>query len=128
MKAIINSLVVTIKISHLAILFFVVFGWLISNPKLLTIHLVFLPIMILQWQLNQGTCILTNLENYFRGEVSEKNEQQGQFIKAILGRCFNPLPTDATLKKVVYGIIFLSWLLSASHLWLLKSYFNYYAL
>ena len=120
MKAISNSLVAIIKISHLAILIFVVFGWLIANPTVLTTHLIFLPIMIVQWQFNQGTCILTNLENYVKGEVAEKTEQQGQFIKTILGKFFNPLPTDATLKKVVYGIVFLSWLLSASHLWLVK--------
>ena len=125
MKAMINLLIGIIKISHLAILFFVVLGWLISNPTLLIIHLIFLPIMIVQWQFNQGTCILTNLENYIKGETPEKTEQQGQFIKNILGKCFNPLPTDATLKKIVYGIIVLSWLLSASHLWFLKYYFDY---
>lgn len=124
MKVIVNFLVAVIKISHLTILLFVVLGWLINNSILLIIHLIFLPIMIIQWQLNQGTCILTNLENFFQGAVAEKTEQQGQFIKTILGEYIEPLPTDATLKKIVYGIIFLSWLLSASHLWLLKSYLS----
>ncbi|EAW35338.1 hypothetical protein L8106_20680 [Lyngbya sp. PCC 8106] len=74
--------------------------------------------MILQWQFNQGTCLLTNIENKLRGETSEKQQQQGQFIKSLWRKCFNSLPSDQTLKKWVYGIIIISWLLSAIDLFL----------
>ncbi|MEB3283607.1 MAG: DUF2784 family protein [Lyngbya sp.] len=105
------------KCLHFLILFFVVFGWIIPSQFWRVIHLLFVPAMILQWQFNQGTCLLTNLENKLRGETSEKQQQQGQFIKSLLERCFNPLPSDETLKKGVYGIIITSWLASAIGLW-----------
>ncbi|WP_413165186.1 DUF2784 family protein [Capilliphycus salinus ALCB114379] len=99
-------------------LFFVLFGWIIPSQFWRIIHLIFVPVMIIQWQFNQGTCLLTNLENKLRGETSQKQQQQGQFIKSIVGKCFNPLPSDDTLKKGVYGIIFTSWLSSATALFL----------
>ncbi|MGB3188555.1 MAG: DUF2784 family protein [Limnoraphis sp.] len=106
------------KCLHFLILFFVLFGWIIPGQLWRVIHLIFVPAMILQWQFNQGTCLLTNIENKLRGETSEKQQQQGQFIKSLWRKCFNSLPSDQTLKKWVYGIIIISWLLSAIDLFL----------
>lgn len=110
-------LITVLKLIHLFVLLFVIFGWILPSYSLLLIHLVFIPVMIGQWQLNQGTCILTNIENYLRGNQQVKNQQQGQFIKGILGKVFNPLPTDATIKKIVYVVIAISWLVSAFRVW-----------
>jgi hypothetical protein len=98
------------------ILFFVLFGWIIPSQSWRIIHLIFVPVMIIQWQFNQGSCLLTNIENKLRGETSEKQQQQGQFIKSLWIKCFNSLPSDQTLKKWVYGIILTSWFLSATAL------------
>ncbi len=103
-----------LKIVHLVILLFVVFGWLLPRNWLL-IHLIFVPLMVLQWQFNQGSCILTNWENAIRGNTKIKTQQQGQFIKGILGKFCQPLPSDAVIKRWVYGVIALSWILSAIH-------------
>ncbi|MEL7034897.1 MAG: DUF2784 family protein [Cyanobacteria bacterium J06592_8] len=107
-----NILIAFTKLIHILILFFVIFGWLIPSQLWRIIHLIFIPAMILQWQFNQGTCILTNLENKLRGETAQKQQQQGQFIKGLLGKCCQPLPSDRTLKNVIYGMITTSWLLS----------------
>ncbi len=103
-----------VKTSHLVILLFVVFGWLLPGNWLLT-HLIFLPSMILQWQFNQSSCILTNWENSLRKKTTVKTQQQGQFIKGILGKFCQPLPSDAVIKGWVYGVIAISWVLSAIH-------------
>ena len=107
-----HILIFLTKCLHFLILFFVLLGWIIPSQLWRIIHLIFVPAMILQWQFNQGTCLLTNIENKLRGEPSEKQQQQGQFIKSLWVKFFNSLPSDQTLKKWVYGIITISWLLS----------------
>ncbi|MGQ4649400.1 DUF2784 family protein [Lyngbya aestuarii] len=109
MKQLTDLMITVLKAVHLAVLLFVIFGWILPIKLLLLLHIVFVPLMILQWQFNQGTCFLTNIENQLRGEGKEKQQQQGQFIKSLLGKCFNPLPSDSTIKLLIYGIIGLSW-------------------
>ncbi|MDY7022300.1 MAG: DUF2784 family protein [Cyanobacteriota bacterium] len=107
-----NILIALTKFLHILILFFVMFGWLIPSQVWRIIHLIFIPAMIVQWQFNQGTCILTNFENKLRGETAQKQQQQGQFIKGLLGKYFQPLPSDQIIKNLIYGIITTSWLFS----------------
>ena len=108
-KILVNSL----KLLHLSLLIFVILGEFSPNLFLCKIHLILIPLMILQWQLNQGTCILTNIENALQDISPEKKQQQGQFIKSLLSRCFNPLPSDQTIKIGVYSTIVMAWLISA---------------
>jgi hypothetical protein len=106
-------LVQILKVLHLSLLIFVILGGF--SPKLLLckIHLILIPLMILQWQLNQGTCILTNIENALQDVSSNKKQQQGQFIKRLLSRCFNPLLSDKSIKIGVYSTITVAWSISA---------------
>ena len=107
---------ISLKAFHLLTLIFTVFGWLVPIPLAWKIHLVLVPLTIGQWWLNEGTCILTNLENWLRGEVPDKSEQQGQFIKSLLGLCCQPLPSDRTIKIGIYGVMGTAWMLSALQL------------
>ncbi|MGB3401623.1 MAG: DUF2784 family protein [Microcoleaceae cyanobacterium] len=114
-------LVQTLKLLHLSILIFVILGGFSPNLFLCKIHLILIPLMILQWQLNQGTCILTNIENALEDTSPEKQQQQGQFIKSLLSRCFNPLPSDQTIKIGIYSIILMAWSISAIRVFIIKS-------
>ncbi|MGF1493501.1 MAG: DUF2784 family protein [Microcoleaceae cyanobacterium] len=115
-----STLISGLKFSHLAILLFICFGWALPNPFLWQIHLIFVPLTVLQWQFNQGTCILTNWENRLAGASAAKSQQQGQFTRSLLSRCCNPLPSDRTLKFIIYGVILLAWSLSGIRLWLVR--------
>jgi len=101
-----------LKFSHLFILLFAVFGWMLSARIELLIHLIFIPAMILQWQFNEGTCWLTNWENKLQNRAEDKRQQQGQFIKTILSQFLDPLPSDRQIKFGIYSILAVSWLLS----------------
>ncbi|MGB3533189.1 MAG: DUF2784 family protein [Microcoleaceae cyanobacterium] len=102
-----------LKSLHLSFLIFVILGQFSPYLLLCKLHLIVIPLMILQWQLNQGTCILTNIENALQQNSSEKQQQQGQFIKSLLSRCFNPLPSDKMIKISIYSIIMIAWSISA---------------
>ncbi|NMF82444.1 DUF2784 family protein [Nodosilinea sp. P-1105] len=116
MKTLRIFLILLLKGLHLIILVFSVAGWAAPFPTVWWVHGIFVPLMVGQWQINQGTCWLTNVENFLRGDSKAKSQQQGQFIKGILGRCFDPIPSDATLKRLIYGILALSWGLSVVRL------------
>ncbi|NJK36748.1 MAG: DUF2784 domain-containing protein [Oscillatoriales cyanobacterium RM2_1_1] len=109
-------LIYCLKFTHLAVLLFICLGWVFPGRIIHQIHLVFVPLTILQWQLNQGTCLLTNWENQLAQTPPDKSQQQGQFTKKILGTCFDPLPSDQTLKRMIYGIILTAWILSGIRL------------
>ena len=86
-------------------LLFMVFGWLLPGKDVLKVHIAFVPLVIIQWQLNNGTCLLTNAENLLSREKRDRNQQQGQFIKGVLGRFMKELPTDSQIKILVYALI-----------------------
>ncbi len=97
------------KILHIAILILNLTGWLLPH-KWLWIYLIWIPLMIIQWQLNQGTCVLTNLENYLVGEINRpKSQQQGQFIKSLFLKLCGFTPSDTVLKYLIYLTIFCCW-------------------
>lgn len=109
-----------IKFLHLAITVFLIIGWLLPGNITHWIHLVAVPLTMLQWRLNAGTCILTNVEEHLNDAPKEKDEQQGQFIKGLLGKCMTELPPDTVIKKYLYGILWVSWGLSG-----IRLYFNF---
>jgi len=97
-----------VKLVHFLLLLFVVFGWLIPTQFLLWAHLVLVPSLVLQWHFNNGTCLLTNLENWLIGNKRPKTQEQGQFIKSLLAICFDPLPSDGKIKLGLYIVLLMS--------------------
>jgi len=106
-----------VKYLHLALLLFVLFGWLAPKPALY-IHVLTIPLMICQWRFNRGTCLLTNLENWLRKKKVHDEQEQGQFIKSILIRFCNPLPSDRKIKTGLYTVIWTSFTLSCLRLFI----------
>ena len=97
---------------HLVVVVFVVFGWVLPFKSSLIVHLWVVPLMIVQWLLNDGTCVLTNIENIITGEQKARSEQQGQFIKRLLSFCYDPIPEHKSIKIGLYILLAFSWSLS----------------
>jgi hypothetical protein len=76
--------------------------------------------MILQWRFNQGTCLLTNLENWIDGAgPGQKKEQDGQFIKSLLGIFCREIPADRTIKKGLYILLWSGFAISGIRVFIL---------
>ena len=104
--------ITSIKLLHLVLLLILLFGWIFNSRDMLYFHIFLVPAVIIQWWLNSGTCILTNLENYISGEVKPKTEEQGQFTKSIFKKIIGRVPSDQFLKGFIYFVILLSWSIS----------------
>ncbi len=98
---------------HRTVFLFLMFGWVLPWEQILNTHLIFLPLVIFHWQLNEGSCFLTNLENRVLLRGISRQRAQGQFIKSLLRSCFDELPPDSTVKKWLYCSLYSSWTLSA---------------
>jgi len=106
-----NTLVWILRKLHLAVLVYVLIGWALPGA-FLGIYLWFIPIMILQWLFNKGTCILTNLENALTENTAPKNAQQGQFLKSLFQKLTGVVPSDRLLFVGIYILLAVFWVIA----------------
>lgn len=103
-----------IRFLHLAILSFVLLGWLAPWRNILLLHAAFVPLMILHWKTNNNTCCLTSFEHQLRG--SDRKNIEGSFIKSILLVFFASLPPDSIIQRYLYLTLFTAWSLCVARL------------
>ncbi len=112
-----NVLIWLVRKLHFLILIYVLVGWALPQ-KLLFAYLLFIPVMILQWLVNDGTCILTNIENYVRQKPAAKKVQQGQFLRGVVKKLIGVSPTDKALFWSIYALLGLFWIVAlARYFW-----------
>ncbi len=94
------------RLLHIAVIGYILLGAFLSWGSPLRWYPLFTILVMVQWKLNQGTCLLTNLENFLLKKKKAKSEQQGESVKKIISLCFNPLPTDDKIRRGLYGLLF----------------------
>ena len=87
---------------------FVLFAWLTPWDAVLAVHLCLVPLMQVQWWLNNDTCLLTNLERFL---LNKPQEAPGDFVKSLLSLFLSDLPSDHALKLGIYIVTWGAWLL-----------------
>ena len=104
---------------HIAVLIYVVLGWVPANAVWLTVYLIFLLLMVLHWKLNSDACVLNNLENWLRHRrwrAPESNREEGAWLRTLVADVTGIALTQARMDAVIYGAIALFWLLALAHL------------
>jgi hypothetical protein len=104
---------------HLAILAFIVLGWILSNRAALIVYLVFLPATVLHWQMNGGACALNNLENwlrYRRWRAPDRNPEEGAWLRTLLKNLTGIALTKGSMDVVIYAVMAFLWGLGWWHL------------
>jgi len=104
---------------HIAVLAIVTFGWALPGRTWLIFYLGFLPLMFLHWKINRDACMLSNLENwlrYRRWRMPQSNREEGAWLRMLLGDTMGIALTAARMNAVIYGAIFLFWVLAAIHI------------
>lgn len=116
--SLVNKLLISlIKWFHLAVLVFLLVGWLIgyltSSPTVFWAHLAVVPLVVFHWQTNGGSCILTVWERRLRPqEAASRQKPQGEFSRGLLKAVFGVEVKDRQLFWMVYGCLAMSWALS----------------
>jgi hypothetical protein len=103
---------------HFAVMIFIVTGW--SDPwhPGLYVYVAFLPLVVLQWQVNKNSCILNNIESWARtGRWRNiQNKEEGAWflnmIKDVTGITLQPWQANA----INYGVVIALWCAGLLHL------------
>ena len=106
---------------HVALVVFVLAGWLFPVRQILVAHLMFVPALIVTWLLNRNTCPLNNLESRLLTGVwrNEENREEGSFLLVLVENYLRMHPTQRTMDAITYALMAFCWVLSICHLWLL---------
>jgi hypothetical protein len=105
-------------VHHLAVMVYIVVGWLLPSKPALMFYVAFLPAVALQWRLNKDSCILNNVESLIRtGQWRDpSNREEGAWLLT-LARDTIGLPVTARQVDIfTYVVLLALWLLGFGHL------------
>ena len=103
---------------HIVVLVLIVAGWALPARPALLAYLVFLPLVVGQWRVNRGACILNNLENWLRHgrwRAPEQNEEEGAWLRTLIRRQTGIALTRERMDLVIYAAMALFWGLALAH-------------
>jgi hypothetical protein len=102
-----------IKGIHIALVAFVMLGWLASSPELLIGHLILIPGILLHWKMFDG-CILTYWECRLKGRpfVPDSEGEPSPFLRGLLAS-MGLRPPALLVDRIVDVVMIVAWVLSA---------------
>src|SRR5262245_19966196 len=94
-------------IAHLAIGGYVLFGWIVSPEPALVVYLLLLPTMATQWYVNQGSCVVNNIESWLRSGHwrDPSNPEEGGFLLMLCHWFFRVRPHPVVLDRFSYAAV-----------------------
>lgn len=106
----------TFFITHLAIGFYILVGWIVSSPPVLAFYLLLLPLIATQWYVNRGSCVMNNMESWLRSGRwrDPSNPEEGGFLLMLCRSFFRVRPHPLVLDRFSYAAVLILWLLAAS--------------
>jgi hypothetical protein len=111
---------------HLAIMFAIVFGWLAPWKGALTVYVIFLPAVFVQWLLNKNACVLNNFESLIRtGRWRDPgNEEEGAWFLTLARDTLGIQATPAQMDLFIYAVLAVLWSLGLLHaFWISSGHF-----
>ncbi len=103
---------------HFAVMIFIVIGWIDPWRPGLYFYLGFLPLVIVQWQVNKSSCVLNNIETWLRTGRwrNPENKEEGAWflnmVKDVTGITLQPWQANA----INYGVVIALWCAGLLHL------------
>jgi hypothetical protein len=107
---------------HLAIIFYVALGWLITSRPLLFVYTLLLPMIVMQWLLNGGCSIVNNVENLLRTGAwrDPSNVFEGAFFKTVL-RAVGIRASQAQITTALCSLMMIFWVCAVCRMMLIVS-------
>ena len=105
-------------VHHLAVMVYIVVGWLLPSKPALVFYVAFLPAVALQWRLNKDSCILNNVESLMRtGQWRDpSNREEGAWLLTLARETLGLPMTAQQVDIFTYAVLLLLWLLGFGHL------------
>jgi len=111
-----DGLGLTFFLSHLVVGAYICLGWILSSPWTLPFYLLLLPAIMTQWYVNQGSCVMNNIESLLRSGRwrDPSNPEEGGWLLMLCQWLFRARPHPVVLDRVCYAAVLVLWLLAAS--------------
>jgi hypothetical protein len=111
-----DALGLSFFISHLLVGAYICFGWFLSSPETLPFYLLLLPAVMTQWYVNQGSCVMNNIESWLRSRRwrDPTNPEEAGFLLMLSQWLFRIRPHPVVLDRFSYTAVTILWLLAAS--------------
>jgi hypothetical protein len=103
---------------HVAILCFILAGWLLPARGWLIFYLAFLPLVVMHWRINRGACVLNNLENwlrYRRWRAPEQNAEEGAWLRTLIRNLTGLGLSRAAMDGLIYSSMARLWAMAWVH-------------
>lgn len=102
---------------HLALVGFVLGGWLVPVTEVLLAHLAFVPLLVVTWLLNGNSCPLNNLENRLTKGIwrDPENREEGSFLVVVVEKYLGLHPSQRLMDVITYMLMGAAWLLALGH-------------
>ena len=105
---------------HTGITVLTTVGWIVPDKAWLVAYLVYLPLMVAHWRCFEDRCILTVWEDLLRyGKSTPSFDGSATFVGRMLKVVFKYEASYNLVNIISHCIPLVSWVLAASHLWLL---------
>ena len=94
---------------HIAVMIYIVFGWLVPLHAALLFYLVFLPAVALQWRFNKNSCVLNNVESLIRTGhgATPNNREEGAWLLTLAQSTLGIPVTPAQVDAFTYAVLVL---------------------
>ena len=111
-----DGLGLTFFLSHLVVGAYICLGWYLSPEWTLPFYLLLLTAVMTQWYVNQGSCVMNNVESWLRSGRwrDPSNPEEGGFLLMLCQFMFRVRPHPTVLDRVSYAAMFVFWLLAVS--------------
>lgn len=105
-------LIFLLKVFHWIIVIYILTGWLASSVQWLMVYLVFVPIIVIHWRLNDNSCIINNIETLLvTGKWrNENNPEEGGFVHATFLKVLGWAPPARVFDQLIYVLMVVLWL------------------
>jgi hypothetical protein len=112
-----------IRLIHAFVVAFFIFAPFTNNQRILTMHLLLVPFLLLHWYTNQSVCALTEMEKILTGKQDD--------CETFMGKIMGPIYTFQTPENedaFVWIVLILLWLITLykvrqdNFLWLRASF------
>src|SRR6202007_1477440 len=102
---------------HFAVMIYILIGWAIPYAPSLVFYMVFLPSVPIQWQFNKKSCVLNNLESYWRYGTwrAAQNAEEGAWLMTVIKNVTGIQLKPWHVEVITYTIMGSLWFAAFSH-------------
>jgi hypothetical protein len=116
-----DALGLSLFVFHLGVGLYILTAWAIPSVYALSLYLVLIPLVVAQWAMNRGSCVINNFESWLRTGYwrHPSNPEEGRWLQMLIYWAFGIRPSGRHTDALCYGVMAVLWLLGLTQLLLL---------